>query len=462
MSQPLLTLAHIQAAARRIAGAVERTRFEKSLTLSGIAGCELYNKFENLQFTASFKDRGALNKLSLLQEGGLTGGVVAVSAGNHAKAVAYHAQRLHIPATIVMPVNTPNVKVEDTKSLGARVVLHGKVIDEAAVRARELVKTEQLVLVHPFDDLDIMAGQGTVALEMLQQVPELEAIVAPIGGGGLIAGLATAAKALQPGIKIYGVEVAAYPSAYTALYGAGGAGGVGGPNDHATAAPGNSSSAGKHSASAMAGAGQSVSTHDRNTSDTGQSAPAHSHSTGGITIAEGIAVKQPGGQTLELMRQLVDDIFVVSEEAIEEAIYLYLSIEKTVSEGAGAAALAAVLANRDRFKGLKTALILSGANIDSRILASVLMRRLVKHGRIVRLVVEIDDSPGRLAEISGAVSKSGGNILEVSHQRTFASLPVKCAELHMTVETRDAAQTRDILARLRELDYKAWLSNFEA
>ncbi|MGI9250501.1 MAG: pyridoxal-phosphate dependent enzyme [Pseudohongiellaceae bacterium] len=444
MANSTLTLEDIQAAAKRIAGATINTRFEKSVTLSGIAGCDIYNKFENLQFTASFKDRGALNKLLLLQEGGLATGVVAVSAGNHAKAVAYHAQRLNIPATIVMPVNTPNVKVEDTKSMGARVVLHGNVIDEAAVHAHELVEKEQLVLVHPFDDLDIMAGQGTMALEMLEQEPDLDAIVVPIGGGGLIAGIATAAKALNPAIKIYGVEVEAYPSAYKALRKQGYLA------NSAAADKQKLSKASKPKSNSKPGV------------DVGESALPSHHRTGVATIAEGIAVKQPGKRTLEVMQGLVDDIFIVNESGLEEAIYLYLSIEKTVSEGAGAAALAAVLDNKEKFRGLKTALILCGANIDSRILASVLMRRLVKHGRIVQFLVEIDDSPGRLSEISTAVGEFGGNILDVSHQRMFASLPVKCAELCMTVETRDASQTQDILARLKELGYKARVNDFQA
>jgi len=402
-----ITLQDIEEAALRLGKAVSNTRCEKSFTLTDIAGTEIFNKFENLQFTASFKDRGALNKLLRLQEDGLSTGVIAVSTGNHAKAVAYHAQRLGIEATIVMPLNTPNVKVQDTKSLGVRVVLFGKTVDAAAVHACELEAAENLVFVHPFDDPDIIAGQGTVALEMLEQVPELDAIVVRIGGGGLIAGVAIAVKALKPDIKIYGVQAEAYQSVHGAL-------------------------------------------HD------------HDKHTGGSTIAEGIAVKQPGKHTLEIIHRLVDDILIVNEESIEEARNLYLSIEKTVSEGAGAAPLAATLHNKEVFAGLKTGLILSGANIDSRILASVLMRRLVKLGRIVQFLIEMDDSPGSLSEVAAVISEYGGNILDVSHQRMFASVPIKRAELYLTVETRDATQTQDILGRLKELGYKArLLSDFK-
>lgn len=397
-----LTLKDIEEAARRISSATINTRFEKSHTLSDLAGTELYLKFENFQFTASFKDRGALNKLLLLKQQGEMKGVIAMSAGNHAKAVAYHAQRLDIPATIVMPKNTPNVKVADTKNFGARVILNGNTLDEAATHARQIAESEDLVFVHPYNDLDIMAGQGSVALEMLEAEPDLDCIVVPIGGGGLIAGVATAAKAINPKIRIIGVEVDAYPSVYNAINGI-------------------------------------------------------QQSKGGATIAEGIAVKQPGELNLEVIGRLVDDILLVNEESIEEAINLFLSIEKTVTEGAGAVPLAAVLLNPETFRGLKTALILSGANIDSRILASVLMRRLVSKGRIVRFLVEIDDSPGCLSDVAEAIGEFGGNILDVSHQRMFASVPIKKADLYLTVETRDAAQNEEILARLKELGYDAEL-----
>jgi len=395
-----LTLESIEAAAKRIASATINTRFEKSYTLSSIVEAELFLKFENLQFTASFKDRGALNKLLLLQESGLTGGVIAMSAGNHAKAVAYHAQRLGIPATIVMPKNTPNVKVEDTKNFSARVVLMGENLSEAESHAMSMAAAENLTFVHPYNDLDIMAGQGTAALEMLEKQTDLDGIVVPVGGGGLISGVAVAAKSIRPDIKIIGVEVAAYPSVHEALHGSSG-------------------------------------------------------SKGGATIAEGIAVKQPGDLTLAVIKRLVDEVVIVTEEAIEEAINLLLSVEKTVTEGAGAASLAAVISNPLKFAGQKLGLILTGANIDSRILASVLMRRLVSKGRIVRFRIEIDDSPGTLARVADAISEFGGNILDVSHQRMFASLPIKKAYLYLTIETRDARQTQEILELLQGLGFEA-------
>ncbi|PCJ39305.1 MAG: threonine ammonia-lyase [SAR86 cluster bacterium] len=395
-----ITLSDIEQAAQRIESATINTRFEKSQTLSKIAGAELFLKFESLQFTSSFKDRGALNKLLQLSEVDKKSGVIAMSAGNHAKAVAYHAQRLGIPATIVMPTSAPNVKVEDTQNFQARVILKGNTLEEAAQHAHEISEAENLVFVHPFNDEQIMAGQGTVALEMLAAEPALDCIVVPIGGGGLISGVATAAKSIKPDIKIIGVQVAGYPGTYDAIYG-----------------------------------------------DSGY--------LGGSTIAEGIAVKKPGDLTLEVIDRLVDDVIVVSEEAIEEAISLLVSIEKSVTEGAGASGLAAVLSRPEMFSKQKVGLILSGANIDTRILASVLMRRLVKKGRIVRYKIRIDDSPGTLSNVSATVGESGGNILEVFHQRMFSSLPIKEADLYLTVETKDALQSEVILQKLRELDYQA-------
>jgi len=325
-----------------------------------------------------------------------------MSAGNHAKAVAYHAQRLGIPATIVMPKNTPNVKVEDTRKFQARVILQGSSLEDASEHAVKLAASDGLAFVHPYDDAHIVAGQGTVALEMLAAQPDLDIIVVPVGGGGLIAGVATAAKTLKRDIKIIGVEVAGYPGVYDALHG-----------------------------------------------ETGQR--------GGSTIAEGIAVKRPGELAMEVIRRLVDDVVLVSEEAIEEAVNLYINIEKTVSEGAGAATLAAALIHPDLFKDQKTGLILSGANIDSRILASVLMRRLVKKGRIVRFLIKIDDTPGILSDVTALVGGLGGNILEVSHQRMFSSVPVKEADLYLTVETRDATQNQEILKKLCEAGYSTEL-----
>tara|TARA_B100002003_G_C14128021_1_gene542557 strand:- start:448 stop:1665 length:1218 start_codon:yes stop_codon:yes gene_type:complete len=400
-----ISFADIQAAAERIDSYVINTRFEKSRILSSILGTEIYLKFENLQFTSSFKERGALNKLLQLSDAQKSSGIIAVSAGNHAKAVAYHAQRLGIPATIVMPKHTPNVKVQDTKNFAARVFLEGATLAEAAVSAQSISEEEKLVFVHPYDDEQIMAGQGTLALELLEANPELDAIVVPVGGGGLISGIAVAAKTIKPSIKLVGVEVAAFPGAYNAF--------------HA----------------------------DEQAID----------ETGVSTIAEGIAVKTPGRLNMEVISNLVDDIVIVDEEAIEEAINLLIMIEKTVVEGAGAATLAAIQAHPQLFQGMKTAVILSGANIDSRILASVLMRRLVRKGRIVRYLVKISDSPGTLSDVSAMIGELGGNILEVTHQRMFASLPVREADLYITVETRDAEQAEEILQQLQVKGYLAEL-----
>lgn len=397
-----ISLEDIQQAAHRIESAIINTRFEKSQTLSIIAGADLFLKFENLQFTSSFKERGALNKLLQLSDSDKKHGVIAMSAGNHAKAVAYHAQRLGIPATIVMPTATPNVKVEDTQNFKARVILNGNTLEEAAQHAEEIARTDNLIFIHPFNDAMIIAGQGTVALEMLTAEPDLDCIVVPIGGGGLIAGVATAAKSIKPDIKVIGVEVAGYPGTYDAIYG-----------------------------------------------DSGY--------LGGSTIAEGIAVKKPGKITMEVIDRLVDDVIVVSEEDIEEAISLLVNIEKTVTEGAGASVLAAVLKNPKLLSKQKVALVLSGANIDTRILASVLMRRLVRKGRIVRYKIRIDDSPGTLSKVSATVGDLGGNILEVFHQRMFSSLPIKEADLFLTVETKDISQSEVILKKLQELNYQASL-----
>ena len=396
-----ISLEDIQAAAERIESAIIHTHLEHSTTLSAMLGSEVFLKFENLQFTSSFKERGALNKLLQLSEAEKQTGVIAMSAGNHAKAVAYHAQRLGIPATIVMPVNTPNVKVEDTQNFAAKVILSGSTLHESADHARQLAMQENLVFVHPYNDEVVISGQGTVALELLAAKPDLDIIVVPIGGGGLISGIATAAKAIKPAIKIIGVEVAAYPGAYNAL--------------HEEQLP----------------------------------------EKGGATIAEGIAVKQPGELTLEIMRRLVDDIVIVNEETIEEAINLLITIEKTVTEGAGAVALAAVMAHPQLFQDQQTAVILSGANIDSRILASVLMRRLVRQGRIVQYLVKISDSPGTLSDVTEMIGDLGGNILEVSHQRMFGGMAVKEADLYLTVETRDAEQSEEILNKLQASNYVA-------
>ena len=400
--QEIPTIDDIRAAHERIANSIVNTKFEQSLTLSSILGADIWLKFENLQFTSSFKERGALNKLLQLNKEETSRGVIAMSAGNHAKAVAYHAQRLGIPATIVMPINTPIVKIEDTKNFGANVELYGMSLDESGTHAKAIAEEQGLTFIHPYDDPLIIAGQGTVALEMLETNPDLEVLVVPIGGGGLIAGNAIAAKAIKPDIKIIGVEVEAYASAYQALKGS-------------------------------------------------------SSSLQGSTIAEGIAVKEPGELSMAVIRELVDDIVLVSEEAIEEAINQLVVIEKTVTEGAGAAALAAVATHPNLFQGLRIGVFLCGANIDSRILASVLMRHLIRKGRIVRYLIRIQDLPGTLADITEIVGDAGGNILEVSHQRMLADVPVKDADLSLTVETRDGDQSKLILTKLQESGYNTTL-----
>jgi len=384
----------VQQAAIRIAGQVVRTPTLHSETLSNIVGCELWLKFENLQFTASFKERGALNKLAQLDDAERRRGVVAMSAGNHAQGVAHHARRLGIPATIVMPEFTPNVKVRNTEALGAAVVLHGASLSEARHRALELAASRGLVWVHPYDDPAVMAGQGTVALELLEDSPALSAIVVPVGGGGLLSGMAVACRALSPATELIGVQSELYPSTAAALRG-------------------------------------------------------EVPSCGGATIAEGIAVAEVGQLTLPVIQALADDVVTVSETRIEEAINLLLDIEKTVVEGAGAAGLAAVLDRRSQFAGRSVGLVLCGGNIDPRLLAQVIMRALVRVGRLTRIRVDLSDSPGALARVSTTIAALGGNILEVSHQRMFSVLSAKAVVLEVTMETRDASQTAVIIDALR-------------
>ena len=402
-----VTLDDIRAAAAVIDGAVIKTPTAHSRTLSEITGAEVWLKFENLQYTGSFKDRGALVKLASLNDTEKAAGVIAMSAGNHAQAVAYHSQRLGIAATIVMPQGTPQVKAQNTQRFGARVVFEGETIDEAAVRARAMAEEEGLVFVHPYDDEKVIAGQGTVALEILEAVPDLDDLVIPIGGGGLISGNAIAAKGLKPDIEITGVEAALYPSMYQAI----------------------------------------------------NQLPAKA---GGRTIAEGIAVKTVGQATRPIVEALVKDVLVVSEEDLEIAVQLLLTIEKTVAEGAGAATLAALLAHRDQFAGRKVGLIVSGGNIDMRLLSSVIMRGLVREGRIVRLRVEITDSPGTLARIAKIIGDADANIIEVYHQRAFSGLPVKNADLDVVLETRDADHVRDIMATLTAVGFHCTLLGRDA
>jgi threonine dehydratase len=390
-----ITLADVEAARRTIAGQVLRTPMLPAPKLSALTGATVHVKYENLQVTNSFKERGALNKLAALGAAERARGVIAMSAGNHAQGVAYHARRLGIPATIVMPEGTPFTKIERTAAHGATVVLRGAGLSEAHREAAALAAEHGLTFVHPYDDTAIIAGQGTIALELLADHPDLDAIVVPIGGGGVIAGIAVAAKALSPAIEIVGAEAALYPSMRQAL--SGGA----------------------------------------------QPAPA-----GGQTIAEGIAVKEPGKLTKAICAALVADILLVGESALERAVAMLLDSQKLVVEGAGAAGLAALLSYPERFRGRKVALVLCGGNIDARLLSSILMRGLVRAGKLVRLRVEISDSPGVLAQISRIIGDQGANIVEIYHQRLFQDVPVKLAEVEVVLETRNASHVGEIVAAL--------------
>lgn len=371
-----------------------------SVTLSAITGAEVWVKFENLQFTASFKERGALNKLSQLSDQEKRAGVIAISAGNHAQGVAYHAQRLGIPATIVMPETTPFTKVSNTEHFGANVVLVGETIAEGRKEADRLAAEQGLIFVHPFDDAAIIAGQGTLGLEMLEDAPEIESLVVPIGGGGLISGIAIAAAALKPDVEIVGVEAALYASTRDALAG----------------------SAGTY---------------------------------GGITVAEGIAVKAPGELTLEIIRARVADVISVSESQLERAIGLYFNVEKTVAEGAGAASLAALLAEPERFRGRRVGLVLSGGNIDARLMSTVILRGLVRDGLLARIRVATADVPGQLAKVAQVIADARGNIVEVEHKRLLAEVALKSADLEITVETRDADHIDEIMDALGAAGFKA-------
>jgi threonine dehydratase len=395
---PPVTIDDIRAAAALIEGAVERTPLRRSRTLSEITGAEVWVKFENLQFTASFKERGALNKLLSLTPAERKRGVIAVSAGNHAQGVAYHGQKLGIPVTIVMPLGTPFVKVEHTRKHGARVLLQGDTFTEATEFAFATQEKEGLVFVHPYDDALILAGQGTIALEMLTDAPDLDALVIPVGGGGLISGNAIAAKAMKPSIDIFGVEARMYPSMHAELRGA-------------------------------------------------------EPICGGQTIAEGIAVKQVGRLPLSIVKRLVSEVLLVDEPHLEQAITLYANVEKTIAEGAGAAGLAALLAYPHRFQGRRVGLILCGGNIDPRLLASVLTRGLVREGRISSLRLIGDDRPGLLAKVSKSIGDLGGNIIEVAHNRLALDVPAKGAEFDILIETRDAQHTQEIIDALASIGY---------
>lgn len=389
-----VTLRDVEAAAKTIAGFVKRTNFDHSRTLSDIAGADIWLKFENLQFTATFKERGALNRLSALSTDQRKTGVIAASAGNHAQGVAYHAARLSIPATIFVPVGTPTVKIENTRRHRATVIEGGATLEEAAALAKEYGQSRGLTYIHPYDDPLVIAGQGTIALEMLASVADLDVLIVPIGGGGLISGIAVAAKALKPDIEIIGVQAALYPSMYNLIK--------------------------------------------------AQSLPMR-----GDTLAEGIAVKAPGRVTSEIARALVDDIVLVTEQHVERALSLLLTIEKSVTEGAGAAGLAAVLADAERFKGRRLGLVLSGGNIDTRLLSGVLTRQLAREGRLSRLRFDIVDRPGQLASVVNVLSNAGANIVEVSHQRIFTDLPAKAVILEVVIETRDRSHLASTIGALK-------------
>jgi threonine dehydratase len=393
-----VTLADIEAARRTIAGHVLRTPLLAAPPLSALTGADIYVKYENLQVTNSFKERGACVKLAALSAAERRRGVIAMSAGNHAQALAYHARRLAIPATIVMPVTTPFVKVKATEAYGATVVLSGETLGEAQTRAEAIAAAKDLVWVHPYDDARIIAGQGTIALEMLEDVPDLEVLLIPIGGGGLIAGNAIAARALKPSIEIVGVECALYPSMWNALHGA-------------------------------------------------------ARPCGGATLAEGIAVSKAGALTLPVVRDLVRDIILVDEPQIERAVNAFLTLQKTMAEGAGAAGLAGMLAEPGRFAGRKVGLILCGGNIDPRILASIMVRELERADRITSFRLTIPDRPGILGQIASRLGELGANILGVDHHRLFLDVPAKGAKLDITMETRDGAHAEEIFRALKADGY---------
>ncbi len=400
ISASRLTIDEVRAAAARLRGEVGETPCLASRTLSAICGCEVFLKFENLQFTASFKERGALNKMAQLSAEERAKGVLAVSAGNHAQAVAYHAERMGISAVIVMPRFASSVKVENTRGFGAEVVLEGDTFEDARVAGLKLAEERGYTVVHPFDDLAVIAGQGTVALEMLAQQPEIDTLVVAIGGGGLIAGMATAAKAIRPDLHVVGVQTERFPAAWNAIHDG-------------------------HLESRQA------------------------------TIADGIGVQSPGALTLPVIRSLVDDVVLVSEDDIEQAILMLLEIEKTVVEGAGAVGLAALVKERDRFAGRKVGLVLCGGNIEPLVLAEIIERGMVKSGRLVRLRVDVRDVPGALADVAALLARLGANIDEVQHQRAFTSLSVERVQIEVVVQTRGAAHVASILEAMRAEGYDA-------
>ncbi|QKH34631.1 threonine ammonia-lyase [Achromobacter pestifer] len=400
----MIDIASIQTARENLRGQVLKTPFTLSRTLSDIFGAEIWLKFENLQFTASFKERGALNRMLTLSEDERAKGVIAVSAGNHAQGVAYHAQRMGVPAVIVMPRFTPTVKVANTRRFGAEVVLAGDTFDDAKARGYELAQERGLIMIHPYDDEAVISGQGTVALEMLEDQPQLDTLVIAIGGGGLISGIATAAKALKPGIEIVGVQTERFPSMYAAVKGV-------------------------------------------------------SMPQGAYTIAEGIAVKSPGALTQPIVTQLVDRLELVSESDIEHAIVVLLEIEKSVVEGAGAAGLAALLRAKeegsDRYKGKRIGLVLTGGNIDPLMLGELIERGMVRAGRLARIRVDLRDLPGALAHATKLIADAQANITEVHHQRAFTSLPVRNVEVDFVLQTRGHEHIQEVIDVLNAAGFAA-------
>ncbi len=399
----LLTLDDVRAAAARIEGAVVRTPMQRSQTLSEITGADIWLKFENHQFTAAYKERGALNALLHLSDEQKARGVIAASAGNHSQGLSYHGRRLRVPVTIVMPQTTPSVKVMQTESVGGQVVLHGETFDEAYAHARELEQERGLTFVHPFDDPLVAAGQGTVALEMLAEKDDFDCLVVPIGGGGLMSGMATVAKALKPEIEMVGVQAELFPSMYSAV--------------------------------------------------TGDERPC-----GGDTLAEGIAVKAPGQFTRQIIAELVDEVLLVKEPKLEHSVSLLLQIEKTVVEGAGAAGLAAVLSNPERFAGKTIGLVLCGGNIDTRLLANVLLRDLARSGRLARLQIVLQDRPGALFRVMSEFHAHNVNIIEIYHQRIFTTLPAKGLTAEIECEARDGEQIDRLVDNLRAKGYSVELA----
>ena len=395
----LLTLADVRAAHDRIRDAIVATPTLHSKTLSQLTGANIYLKFENLQFTAAYKERGALNALLLMPEEARNRGVIAASAGNHAQGLSYHGTRLGVPVTIVMPKTTPTVKVMQTEAVGGKVVLEGEKFDDAYKHARLLEKELGLTFVHPFDDPKVAAGQGTVALEMLHEIPELDTLVVPIGGGGLLSGMGTAARGINPAIELVGVQAELYPSMYALL--------------------------------------------------NNKQMPCE-----GDTLAEGIAVKVPGEFTSKVIRDIVDDVVLVSEPELETAVSLLLQIEKTVVEGGGAAGLAAVMANPGKFKGKNVGIVLSGGNIDTRLLANVLLRDLARSGRLARLRITLQDRPGALYKVMKLFNEHNINIIEIYHQRIFTTLPAKGLITDIECEARDAEQLQGLVDSLKEAGYK--------